>query len=145
MFSKTFAYALRAVTYVAVHSDKEHKINLLELSDGIDVPHHFLGKIMQDLVRQGILHSLKGPGGGFWTDEKSLKLPAYEVLKATDGNAILNSCLMGKKNCRNDKPCPLHAEYAECRDRLFDALRKTSISDLANKVEAGSILLGEPK
>ncbi|MBL7923410.1 MAG: Rrf2 family transcriptional regulator [Bacteroidia bacterium] len=143
MLSKTFAYALRAVTYVAVHSKEGKKVNLEQLSEGIDVPQPFLGKIMQDLVRQGVLKSMKGPGGGFWTDEFSLKLPAFEILNATDGYAVLTSCLMGKKNCNSSLPCPLHAEYALCRDTLFDALRNTRISDLAQKVEAKEIFLAE--
>lgn len=143
MLSKTFAYALRAVTYVGLHGRNGRKVNLQELSESIDVPHHFLGKIMQDLVRNGIINSLKGPGGGFWADDKTLSLPAYEVLKVTDGRAVLSSCLMGKKNCSSDKPCPLHHDYAACRDTLVNTLRDTKISDLVEKVELGEVFLGE--
>ena len=84
-----------------------------------------------------------GPGGGFWADDKTLSLPAYEVLKVTDGRAVLSSCLMGKKNCSSDKPCPLHHDYAACRDTLVNTLRDTKISDLVEKVELGEVFLGE--
>jgi Rrf2 family protein len=143
MLSKTFAYALRAVTYVALHGREGKKINLVELSENINVPHHFLGKIMQDLVKNNIVRSLKGPGGGFWADDATQNLSAFEILKVTDGKAILNHCLMGKKNCNSVQPCPLHHDYAACRDTLFDTLRKTSITSLATKVENGEIFLGE--
>lgn len=143
MLTKTFAYALRAVTYVALHSKDGKKINLVELSENINVPHHFLGKIMQDLVKNNIIRSLKGPGGGFWADESTHQLSAFEILKVTEGKSVLSSCLMGKKSCNSAQPCPMHHDYAACRDTLFDTLRKTSITSLATKVEKGEIFLGE--
>lgn len=143
MLSKTFAYALRAVTYVALHGREGRKINLVELSENINVPHHFLGKIMQDLVKNNVIRSLKGPGGGFWADETTYQLSAFEILKVTDGKSVLSSCLMGKKNCNSAHPCPMHHDYAACRDTLFDTLRKTNIQLLATKAEKGEIFLGE--
>lgn len=143
MVSKAFAYALRAITYVALHAKVGSKVTLVELSENIDVPHHFLGKIMQDMVRNGLINSLKGPGGGFWADDHTLNLTAFDVLKVTDGKLVLSHCLMGKKNCSNDKPCPMHDDYAACRDTLFNSLKKTKVSDLVVRVEQGEVFLGE--
>lgn len=71
MFSKTFGYALRAITHIAVHGVDGHKIGLQELAAELAIPHHFLGKIMQDLVRHGIIDSAKGPSGGFFSNENT--------------------------------------------------------------------------
>lgn len=94
---KNIRLRIRAVTYVALHGKEGKKINLVELSENINVPHHFLGKIMQDLVKNNIVRSLKGPGGGFWADETTQNLSAFEILKVTDGKAILSHCLMEKR------------------------------------------------
>ncbi|MBK7965716.1 MAG: Rrf2 family transcriptional regulator [Bacteroidetes bacterium] len=66
MFSKTFAYALRATTYVAKIGKENRKVSLGELASSVQLSPHYLGKIMQELVKKGILNSTKGPGAGFW-------------------------------------------------------------------------------
>ena len=145
MLSKKFAYALRGLTFIALHGSMEKKISLQELSDGIDVPHFFLGKIMQELVRNEIVSSVKGPGGGFWIDDSALNRSAFEILKMIDPKVVASNCLMGKKNCDHDRPCPLHAEYVACRNTLFDSLKETTLFNLAGKVEAGELFLDERK
>ena len=127
MFSRTFAYALRAMTYIAQESNVEKKVSLDELASSIQLSQHYLGKIMQDLVRKGFLHSVKGPGGGFWMDKKKSETTIYELLSAVDGDHILNSCLMGRLKCNAKSPCPIHDEYLICRNRLIELMKKTSI------------------
>jgi len=143
MLSKKFAYALRGLTYIALHGSKEKKISLQELSDGIDVSHFFLGKIMQELVRNEIVSSVKGPGGGFWLEGPAMNRSAFDILKIIDRKIITGNCLMGKTNCNQDRPCPLHFEYVACRNSLFNSLQETSLSDLAGKVKVGELFLDE--
>jgi Rrf2 family protein len=143
MFSKTFAYALRAVTYLAANEKGNQSISLSQISDAIDVPHHFLGKVMQDLVRRKIISSMKGPGGGFVATNHTLDITVLDLLKAVDGAAILNNCMMGKKNCSDSHPCPLHKEYVAARNALLKSMQKTSIREMARKVNSGSIYLNE--
>ncbi len=121
------------------------KINIVTLSEGIDVPHFFLGKIMQVLVKGGIVESSKGPGGGFWLSEAARDYKAFDVLKITDPKAVSSKCLMGKKKCSEDRPCPLHFDYLACRESLFHSLRSTSLRDLAGKVKEGEIFINEKK
>lgn len=143
MLSKTFAYAIKGLTYIALHGSKENRISILQLSEGINVSASFLGKIMQELARKKIVHSAKGPGGGFWLDEKSMRKSAFDILKIVDPGMISNTCLMGKTSCSHDFPCPLHHEYLASRTSLFKALSATTLFNLAGKVEAGDIFLKE--
>jgi Rrf2 family transcriptional regulator, iron-sulfur cluster assembly transcription factor len=127
MFSRTFAYALRAMTFIAQESNVEKKVSLDELASSIQLSQHYLGKIMQELVRKGFLHSVKGPGGGFWLDEERSDITIYVLLNAVDGDQIVNSCLMGRLKCNAKNPCPMHDEYLVCRNRLIELMKKTSI------------------
>jgi Rrf2 family transcriptional regulator, iron-sulfur cluster assembly transcription factor len=129
MFSKTFAYALRATTYVARKGKDDRKVNLEELSLSIQLSPHYLRKIMQKLVRMKILNSTKGPGGGFWMDDEKAKLSIYELLTAVEGEHVVNSCIMGKLKCDSKIPCPMHEEYANSKARLFALMKKTTIED----------------
>ena len=65
MLSTTSKYAIRAVIYLALHSDGKTKVGQKEIAAQLAMPPPFLGKILQLLVKQGILVSVKGPNGGF--------------------------------------------------------------------------------
>jgi Rrf2 family protein len=136
MFSKTFGYALRATTFVAMHGKNGKKLGLRELSQSLDIPHYFLGKIMQDLVRHGILDSIKGPSGGFYANEQTAETPLLDILKITDGSLIFNQCALSIKRCNAVQPCPLHHDFAACRDGMLQTMSGKTISTLAQDVEA---------
>ncbi len=134
MFSKTFGYALRATTFVAIHGKAGNKVGLQELSQSLDIPHHFLGKVMQDLVRHGILDSAKGPSGGFYSNEQSLGTPLIDILKITDGSLIFDQCALNIKRCNAAHPCPLHHDFAACRDGMLKVLAEKTVGVLAQEV-----------
>lgn len=141
MFSKTYGYALRATTFVAIHGKEEKKIGLQELADALDIPRHFLGKVMQDIVRHGILGSMKGPNGGFFANDRTEATPLLSILKITDGNQIFDQCALNIKRCNADHPCPLHHDFAVCRDGMLKVLAVKTIGMLAMEVEDGTSYL----
>lgn len=141
MFSKTFGYALRATVYVAVHGVNDKKVGLQEISEGLMVPHYFLGKIMQDLVRHGIFDSVKGPSGGFYTNAGTLDTRLINILKITDGSLMFDQCAMGIKRCTAATPCPLHDDFSVCRNTMLQSLAEKTVGMLAEEVEAGKSYL----
>lgn len=141
MFSKTFGYALRAATFVAMHGKDGRKLGLQELSQSLDIPYHFLGKIMQDLVRHGVVDSTKGPGGGFYANAQTAETPVLDIVKITDGNLIFDQCALGIKRCNAAYPCPLHHDFAACRDGMLQAMSVKTVGMLAAEVAAGGSFL----
>ena len=141
MFSKAFGYALRAITYIALHCEDGKRVSLQELSEHLAVPHHFLGKIMQDLVHHGIIDSAKGPTGGFFVNAHTCDYHLIEVLKITDDSRALNSCVMGIRHCNAKRPCPLHNDFASCRNGMIRALEEKTVRMLAEDVKAGGSFL----
>ena len=137
MFSKTFGYALRATVYVAVHGESDKKVGLQEISEGLMVPRHFLGKIMQDLVKHGIFDSIKGPNGGFYGNAVTLKTVLIDILKITDGSLIFDQCALGIKRCNAEHPCPLHHDFAVCRNGMIQVLTDKTVEILAEEVASG--------
>ena len=141
MFSKTFGYALRAITFIVLHEKDGKKIRLKELSQSLDIPHPFLGKIMQDLVRQGILDSTKGPSGGFYPNTQTVKTPLLDILNITDGNLVFDQCALNIQRCNAAHPCPLHHDFAACRDGMLKAMAEKTVGTLAGEVEKGMTFL----
>lgn len=140
MFSKTFGYAVSAVTYVAIHGKDGSKVGLQEISKSLDIPHHFLGKIMQDLVRHGIMDSMKGPGGGFYSNGVTSGTPLIDILKITDGSLVFNQCALGFRQCNADQPCPLHNDFAICREGMLEAMASKTVETLTNEMTKNGTL-----
>jgi Rrf2 family protein len=141
MVSKTFGYALRAAAYVVSQSEGKAYVSLQEIAEELDIPRHFLGKIMQDLVRHGILHSSKGPHGGFTAHAGSRSISLTRIYTLTDGDALTGQCLLGLRACNALSPCPLHDEFSRCRRSLLDAMQSQTLGGLAERVAAREVHL----
>ena len=132
MFSKTCEHAIKAAIFVARQSLEGKRSNLKEISSGIDSPEAYTAKILQVLVKNEYLLSIKGAGGGFETDLNKIKqLPLMRIVEAFDGDFIAKRCILGLKTCSGQNPCPIHAKYAPVREQVVSVLESTSILDLA--------------
>lgn len=142
-FSKTCEYALRAVMYIASQSHDEKKVGIKEVADKINSPAHFLGKILQNLSKEGLIQSTKGPNGGFYISQEGLKRPLVDIVIAIEGAQFLNGCGMGLSYCSAENPCPLHDDFIIIRDRLNIMLRKTTIGQFNEKLIQGVLTLNK--
>lgn len=141
MFSKTFGYALRAVTYLHLYQQEERKIGLSELAQALGIPQHFLGKVMQDLVRHGLVDSTKGPSGGFFANARTGNTLLVDILRITDGSLIFNHCALNMQQCNSAYPCPLHHAFALCRDGMLKEMSVKTVATLSQGVAAGESFL----
>ncbi len=141
MISKTCGYGIRGVVLLAVKSNENRKIGILEIAEELDVPQHFMGKIMQDLVRKGIVFSVKGPNGGFYVKHETLSLPLIKIIETIDGLGVLKKCFMGREECSEENPCPLHNEFTVCRNEIFKTFRVKTVGDLTEDVTEGLTFL----
>ena len=132
MFSKSTEYALRATVYLAVHSHETNKLTLAQVSEGIGSPQAFTAKIMQKLTSNNrVVHSVRGPGGGFFMTKRSLRLPLKAVLDAMEEGTVLDKCILGLHRCSDRNPCPMHNRYKPLRIELKTLFTEKTIGDMA--------------
>src|SRR5690606_38603326 len=98
-FSKSFGYALRGVLYVALVDKEGRKVQLDEIAEKLSVHKHFLAKIMKTMVKEEILSSTKGPYGGFFKNDQTLKTRIIHLVKITDGIEQFNTCVLSLRKC----------------------------------------------
>jgi Rrf2 family protein len=137
MLSKTSEYALRSLMYLALQATKEHKVGIKEISQELDLPMHFTGKILQDLVRKGLVASLKGPNGGFFLNHPASSITIMDVVKVVDGGEAFRRCGLGMNKCSDTHPCPLHEDFKVFRDGLARVFNIKTIHDLVQEVGTG--------
>ena len=141
MFSKTCEYAIRAMIYIAQKTKDGSKVGFKEVAAGIDSPEHFIAKILQDLGRKNLVQSAKGPNGGFYLDESSANLCLADIVRAIDGDQLFSGCGLGLKYCSEKKPCPIHNEFKEIRDKISKMLQSSTISDYNELLDKGFLHL----
>jgi Rrf2 family protein len=94
MLSKTSKYGLKATTYMVSHHEAGKLFKVEELSTELQIPKHFLAKVMLDLTKKGILSSVKGPRGGFYFSDIQLEFTPADVIFALENDDFLRTCIM---------------------------------------------------
>lgn len=133
IYSKACEYGIRALTYLAQHPDRLCLAK--EISENEEIPHYFLGKILQSLARDGFVNSTKGPGGGFRLARPAEEITLYQIKDAIDGTNDLHECAVGLEHCDDQMPCPLHDTFMPLREEIKDYLEETSLAQMAKAVE----------
>ena len=137
MFNKETEYALRGLVYVQVQNLKGFNPGVAEIAKEIDAPPFYTGKIMQRLVKQGFLMSMKGKGGGFFFDERKPDLQLKTIIQAIEGEKTYCGCGFGLKHCDENHPCPLHEQYAPIRDSINNLVSLNTVQSLARDYNNG--------
>ena len=137
MYSKTCKYGLRAVIALARYTNEEERIGVTELAENIQVPSHFLAKILQELSRKNLISSIRGPGGGFFLTKENRNQNVLSVIVALDGWGWYDNCAFGLPECDEKHPCPMHHVYAPVKQNLYEDLRDNTIDEFADKLIAG--------
>lgn len=142
MFSKACEYGIRAMLYVAEQSQRDNRVNIKEISAAIDSPEAFTAKVLQQLARNGIVDSLKGPTGGFSIPKDKLnEIKLRDIVHAIDGDQIYRGCGLGLPECNDDRPCPVHHKFSNVRDELQEMLETTTVIELASGLNKGLTFL----
>ena len=129
MFSQTSEYAIRALSILARHP-QEQFVLVGTLAASADLPHHYLSKILQNLVRMQILESRKGSKGGFRLARTPDQITLYQIVNAIENLGQTRRCLLGQAECSDERACPLHAFWKGLTEDYMKTLQTTSLGDL---------------
>lgn len=129
LYSNACEYAIRAVTHLAQTPPGQLTL-LSDIAKAEDLPPAFLGKILQDLVRTGILRSARGPTGGYALAYPPAEITLLDIKEVVEGTAELERCAVGLNPCSDETPCPLHDTFKPLRQAIRRYLEETTVEDL---------------
>lgn len=142
MFSKACEYGIKAAIYIAEQSLIGRKVSLKDVAKSIESPEAYTSKILQQLVRNNIINSDKGPTGGFSMETQRLeKITLSAIVSAIDGDTVYTGCGLGLKQCNEKKPCPVHNQFKLIRENLKQMLETSTVKSLALDLERGLTFL----
>jgi Rrf2 family iron-sulfur cluster assembly transcriptional regulator len=137
MLSSSCRYGIRAVIYLASQPASNGKTGIKQISKDLDLPSPFLAKILQQLAKQKILSSSKGPHGGFSLLKDPRKITLIDIVNTIDGYDTFTDCIMHNGSCegveKEGKHCPLHQDYEKSRRELIKLFSNRTIHELVIK------------
>ena len=134
LFSRQCEYALQAILFLALKPENK-TTSIKELTERLDLPYHFVAKILQALRRKGILLSVKGPAGGFTLGMSANEISFLRIVEAVDGTSLMNACVLGFPECTSDLPCSLHTAWAEIRERIYNTLASQYVGEMSAQMQ----------
>ena len=90
--SRSTGYAMLALGHIA--ENKGQKIVLSQdIAKKYDIPLEYLLKLLQQLVKANILHSKRGPHGGFSLAKAPNQISVLQIIEAIDGPFVSHTKL----------------------------------------------------
>ena len=139
MLSNTCKYALRALIYLGKYSEENGRIGIKKISEDLQLSSPFLGKILQNLVKQKLLVSTKGPNGGFALGKKAGNITLWDIVTKVDGEEFFTNCLITLEPCKTHDPskplCPIHSQYDQLRTDISAFYQNTTLEIISKDID----------
>lgn len=130
--SNTSQYAIRILAYI---TDKKEiqLISALELSEALVMSYKFLTKIMTELVKAGLVISIRGRDGGYKLSRDPSQIMVEDILKLFNDSVKDEQCVLGIGFCNGMCKCALHDQWMEPKLLLQKMFRESSLKDIAGR------------
>ncbi len=122
-------YAMRILMYCAANDGRLSRIS--EIAQAYSVSELFLFKILQPLVENGLIQTVRGRNGGVRLGRAAEAINLFDVVRVTEEGFAMAECFENDAvDCPLIDSCALNAALREALDAFFAALARYSIRDL---------------
>ncbi len=130
--SNSSRYAIRILAYMADQKDSR-LMNATELAETLYIPYKFLTKIMTELVKSGLVVSVRGREGGYKFKKKTSEIMVSDILDIFNDSVKDEQCVLGIGFCNGMCKCALHDQWMEPKHLLQKMFRESSLEDIAGQ------------
>ena len=124
-------YALRVMIDLAEHPSEQFT-PLKEIAERQNISEKYLESIIKLLVRGGMLHGLRGKGGGYKLSMSPEQCTVGHVLRLTEEGLAPVSCLSQETmQCPRAGECRTLPMWRELHRRINEYLDSVTLADLA--------------
>lgn len=128
IFRKTVGYALQTVIYLSSLPTNK-PILQKEIASTLDIPHHYLGKILQPLIKSGIIGSKTGALGGFYLVKPANKITLFDIVTLFEGADYFGKCVLGFPGCDDNTPCPVHKKWSSAMIIIQSFMKEHNVAE----------------
>lgn len=142
VISQTVEYALRAVLTIAQNGGEP--CTSRKIAEVTQVPGAYLSKLMQGLVRGGIVTSQRGLHGGFLLTKSPDELTVFDIVDQVEPIRRIRECPL-KIRSHGTTLCPLHRRLDRAMETIEDMFRATTVAELLSEPGARTPLCDDAK
>mgnify|MGYP000672262181 CR=1 FL=1 len=130
-------YAVTAMLDVTIHA-ASGPVPLADISERQGISLSYLEQLFSRLRKEGLVNSVRGPGGGYKLGKCSAEIAVADVISAVDESVDATKC-MGQGNCQGGHQCLTHNLWSDLSNRIEDFLQSISLSELVEQRDVKSV------
>jgi len=132
-------YAVTAMLDLALHFD-QGAVTLADIAKRQGISLSYLEQLFAKLRRNGLVDSVRGPGGGYNLANDPSEISVADIVLAINENIDARRC-GGKANCDGDERCLTHELWESLSIRISDFLSGISLADLVSNSNVQAVAI----
>lgn len=123
-------FAVTAMLDIALY-EAEKPVTLAGISERQSISLSYLEQLFSRLRKQGLVSSVRGPGGGYRIAKAHQDISVSDIINAVDEQVDATQC-GGHENCRDEGRCMTHDLWASLNDKILEYLSGVSLAELVH-------------
>ncbi|HBD23407.1 MAG TPA: Fe-S cluster assembly transcriptional regulator IscR [Oceanospirillaceae bacterium] len=121
-------YAVTAMLDLALNAS-DQPISLADISERQDISLSYLEQLFAKLRRQGLVDSVRGPGGGYRLSRECDDIHVAAVIDAVNESVDATGC-QGSHGCQAGEICLTHHLWTDLSKQIHGFLTNITLADL---------------
>ncbi|MCL2021002.1 MAG: Rrf2 family transcriptional regulator [Betaproteobacteria bacterium] len=123
-------FAVTAMMDLALHDQREEQpVSLASICERQDISLSYMEQLFSRLRRNGLVTSIRGPGGGYHLGRHMSRITVIDIIQAVDEHLDATLC-NGNGDCQNNSRCMTHDLWSDLNKKMLDYLASVSLGDL---------------
>ena len=128
-------YAVNAMLDMAMQSDQT-PLRLADIAERQGISASYLEQLFSGLRKAGLVHSSRGPGGGYRLGSPADQIHVAAIIDAVKEQIDVSRC-GGKGDCQHGQMCLTHNLWVELSQELHRFLSGISLQHLIDRHRSG--------
>ncbi len=131
--SKKVEYAIMALQYISENSSKTNTAK--EIAEKLSLPYDFLSKLLQTLMKKGLLVSQLGVKGGYMLVKQINEITVEDLMNALDERSRIVECADNDGSCcSRTEICDIRSPIMNLQEQINNIFKNTTIANLKNNI-----------
>jgi Rrf2 family protein len=133
IFSASTKHAIQAMIYLATY--QKDPVLVSTIAKYYNLPGHYLAKIIQILVKNNLIVSTRGRGGGILIKKKLSSIKILDIVHAIEGKKLgKEMCVYRLDRCSDSIPCPVHKHWKKIKPKIQDEIINQTLDALSKEL-----------
>ena len=120
---------IHSLALIAAHPEMD-AVSVKFIAKELAVSESYLAKVLQPIVKNGLLDSSRGAKGGYVLKKKPEKIKVLDLILLLEGNFPHSQCLFDRPRC-SDESCPFRRLSVKVKETIIKELDGFTIADVA--------------